>query len=94
MGSGVVRSRDTDSGAELDPGVFVRSEVLVAPHGEMADVDLTSPQDVRRVLGHLEDQVAALVSREAAIEARLGEIRAAIIRHYEEGSIPTPNWPG
>ncbi len=73
---------------------MARSEQLVAPHGEMAGVDLTSPADVRRVLGTLEDQVAELVSREAAVEARLGDIRAAIIRHYEEGAIPSPNWPG
>lgn len=83
-----------DPGAELDPGVFARAERLLAAHSEMANVDLTSPEDVRRVIGQLEEQVAVLVAREVAVEARLGEIRAAIIRQYEQGAIPTQNWPG
>jgi hypothetical protein len=93
-GQGSSAPEHLDSGTELDPGVFARSEALVAAHTEMAGVDLTSPEDVRRALGHLEDQVAALVTREGAVEARLGEIRAAIIRQYEEGAIPEPNWLG
>jgi hypothetical protein len=86
---------DTPSnGAELDTGVFARSDALLAVHAEMASVDLTSAEDARRVLGALEEQVAALTLRQEAVETRLEEIRAAIVRQYEEGVIPSSNWPG
>jgi hypothetical protein len=85
---------DDSATGELDPAIFVRSDDLLAVHAEMASVDLTSVEDVRRVLGVLEEQVAALTTRQEAVEARLREIRAAILRQYEEGAFPTSNRPG
>jgi hypothetical protein len=93
-GEGWSASDAASDAAELDPGIFVRSDELLAVHAEMASVDLTSVEDVKRVLGVLEEQVAALTTRQEAVEARLQEIRAAIVRQYEEGAIPTPNRPG
>ena len=93
-GEGWSAPQSPASGADLDPGVFARADALVAVHSEMAAVDLTSPEDVRRVLALLEAQLGALVSREEAVQARLEEIRAAILRQYEEGVIPSQNWPG
>ncbi len=60
----------------------------------MARVDLSSAEDARRVLSVLEEQVAALTLRQEAVETRLEEIRAAIVRQYEEGVIPSSSWPG
>ncbi len=85
-GEGWSAPDDPSAAGELDPGIFVRSDDLLAVHAEMASVDLTSADDVRRVLGVLEEQVAALTARLEAVEARLAEIRAAIVRQYEEGA--------
>ena len=43
---------------ELDLGVFVRSDRLVAGHEEMALVDLSSSEDVELLLGELEMELA------------------------------------
>jgi hypothetical protein len=88
-GEGWSAPDDPSNGAALDTGVFARSDALLAAHAEMASVDLTSAEDARRVLGALEEQVAALTLRQHAVEARLQEIRAAIVRQYEKGIIPS-----
>ena len=93
-GAGWSEPDEPGSGVDLDPGVFARADVLVAVHAEMATLDLTSPEDVRRVLADLEGQLGSLVTRQEAVETRLEEIRATIVRQYEEGIIPTQNWPG
>jgi hypothetical protein len=80
--------------AALDLDVFPRADVLLAVHAEMASIDLTSSQDARRVLALLEEQVAALVTRQHAVEARLQEIRTVIVRQYQEGVIPTEGSEG
>ena len=88
VGRGLVGARRHPGAAELDPGIFVRSDDLLAVHAEMASVDLTSVEDVRRVLGVLEEQVAALTTRQEAVEARLREIRAAIAASVRGGGDP------
>jgi hypothetical protein len=93
-GEGWSAPDEPGSGVDLDPGVFARADVLVAVHAEMATLDLTSPEDVRRVLADLEGQLGSLVTRQEAVETRLEEIRATIVRQYEEGIIPTQTWPG
>jgi hypothetical protein len=79
---------------ELDLGVFVRSDRLVAGHEEMALVDLSSSEDVELLLGELERELAQLTERQHAVELRLQQIRAAIVRQYQEGAAPTRGWPG
>ncbi len=79
---------------ELDLGVFVRSDRLVAGHEEMALVDLSSSEDVELLLGELERELAQLTERQHAVELRLQQIRAAIVRQYQEGVAPTRGWPG
>ncbi len=85
---------DRSAGMELDAGVFARSDALLAAHTEMASVDLASAEDVRRVLGVLDEQLAALTARYVAVEARLDEIRAAVERPHEDRGIPTSDGPG
>ena len=48
-------------------------------------MDLTSAFDVRGSLVVIEEQLAALTERQQAVEARLQEIRAAVIRQYQDG---------
>jgi hypothetical protein len=92
--SGSSSHREAEDHPGPDPGVFVRSDQLMSAHLEMARVDLSSPEDVSRVLGKLEEQLAGLTERHDAVGVRLHEIRAAIVRQYQEGAVPTRDWPG
>ena len=51
----------------------------------MARVDLSSAVATAGVRALIEDQLALLTERQAAVEARLQQIRAVIIRRYREG---------
>ena len=51
----------------------------------MARVDLTSSAARGRVLEPIEEQLALLTERQAAVEARLQQIRSVIFRRYREG---------
>ncbi len=66
----------------------------MSAHQEMARTDLSSPEDVARTLGALQEQLVAITERETAVEGRLRQIRATIVRQYKDGVIPTTNWPG
>jgi hypothetical protein len=71
--------------ADIDEGLFVRTDHLLAPHQEMARLDLASPPTRGRVLELIEEQLALLTERQAAVEARLQQIRSVIFRRYREG---------
>jgi hypothetical protein len=73
---------------DIDEGLFVRTDHLLATHREMARVDLTSPAAKARVLELVEQQLAMLTERQAAVEARLQQIRAVIFRRYRDAAAP------
>ena len=64
----------------------------MSAHQEMACTDLTAPEDVARVLGLLEAQLLAITERQDPVRIRLQEIRAAIVRQYQEGSVRLRDW--
>jgi hypothetical protein len=72
---------------DIDEGLFVRTDHLLAPHREMARVDLSSLAARARVLEMVEEQLAMLTERQAAVEARLQQIRAVIIRRYRDAVV-------
>ncbi len=78
----------------MDGEIFVRSDWLMAAHQEMAHADLSSRDEVTRVLGELEAQLNDLAQRHEAVEVRLQEIRAAIVRQYKDGRVPARDWLG
>jgi hypothetical protein len=57
----------------------------------MARVDLTSPAARTRTLESVEEQLAMLTERQAAVEARLQQIRAVIFRRYRDAAAPAHN---
>ena len=65
--------------------LFIRTDELLAAHREMAGVDLSSPFDVAGSLAVVEEQLTALTERQEAVEARLQQIRAAVIRGVRGG---------
>jgi hypothetical protein len=75
-----------DPDPDIDEGLFVRTDHLLAIHREMAGVDLTSPATRARVLELVEEQLAMLTERQAAVEARLQQIRAVIFRRYRDAA--------
>ena len=75
-----------DVDPEIDPGLFIRADHLLAAHREMAGVNLSSPAAATRLQALLEDQLAILTERQAAVEARLQQIRALIIRRYRDAA--------
>ena len=78
---------------EFDEGLFIRTDHLLTVHLEMARVDLSSPLAVARVRALVEEQLALLTEREAAVEARLQQVRAVIIRRYRERAAPVRDQP-
>ena len=43
---------------------------------------------MRRLLDDVESQLGEVTARRMQVEARLGSIRAAVIRQYREGIVP------
>ena len=80
--------------AQMDEEIFVRADGLMTAHQEMAHADLSSREEVTRVLGELEAQLDDLAQRQEAVEVRLQEIRAAIVRQYKDGQVPARDWLG
>ena len=85
---------EEEPGTARVEGIYVRSDELMAVHEEMAHADLSSREEVTRVLGEVEAQLVDLGQRQEAVEIRLQEIRAAIVRQYEEGRVPARDWLG
>ncbi|HEY5335054.1 MAG TPA: hypothetical protein VIJ71_03415 [Mycobacteriales bacterium] len=75
-----------DPDPDIDEGLFVRTDHLLATHREMARVDLTSPAARARVLELVEEQLAMLTERQMAVEARLQQIRAVVFRRYRDAA--------
>ena len=65
----------------------------MSAHQEMAQLDLSAPEQVVRLLGLLEEQLSAVAERHDAVEIRLQQIRSAIIRQYQRGPVSTRNRP-
>ncbi len=94
-GEGWSGPRGLDALDDLDLGVFTRSDRLVAAHEQMAFADLSSPEEVTRLLAEFEGQLIELTERHQAVERRLQQIRAAIVQQYQEGGIPAVrDWLG
>ena len=84
--------REPEDG-ESDADLFARTDALLSAHQEMAEVDLSSAFDVAGSLAVVEEQLGALTERQDAVEARLQEIRAAVIHRYEEGEASARDQP-
>ena len=85
--------RSTISTSDIDEGLFARTDHLLAAHREMARVDLSSTAATTRVRLLVEEQLAILTERQAAVEARLQQIRAVIIRRYRLAAAPARDRP-
>ncbi|MGO9853586.1 MAG: hypothetical protein ACLPYY_00875 [Acidimicrobiales bacterium] len=92
-GEGWSASCDAPDRLRMDPDVFVRSDLLMSAHQEMAQLDLSAPEQVARLLGLLEEQLSAVAERHGAVEIRLQQIRSAIIGQYQRGPVSTRNRP-
>jgi hypothetical protein len=77
----------------LDAEVIERADPLLSAHEAMARVDLGSPDDVARVLLAVEQELSSVRTRLDAVEARLAEVRAVIVRRYREGMLPSLDQP-
>lgn len=73
-----------------DDAMFARADRLLSVHERMAFVDLTRRQSVRRLLDDIESELGEVAARRFQVEARLANIRAAVIRQYREGKVPAP----
>ena len=79
---------------DADWTVCIRSDLLMTAHGELAQADLSSAEDVSRVLRDLEEQLSDLARRQDAVEGRLRQVRQAIIGQYERGTVTARDWLG
>ena len=79
---------------DLDWTVCIRSDPLMTAHQEMARADLSSSEDVTRVLRDLEVQLSELARRHDAVEGRLQQVRPAITGQYGTGTVSARDWLG
>jgi hypothetical protein len=84
---------DEAADAAITEDFFSRTDELLSAHREMAEVELSSAFDVSGSLAVIDEHLAALTERQEAVEARLGQIRAAVIRHYEEAEAAAREQP-
>jgi hypothetical protein len=77
----------------FDEGLFARTDQLLSAHREMARVDLSSASATAGALTLVEEQLAILTERHAAVDARLQQIRAVIIRRYRQAAAPARDRP-
>jgi len=68
-------------GEEPDPAILTRAAPLMTAHQVLA-TGLVSPSEVVRALERVETQLVALARRRTAAEARLAEVRAAIVAEW------------
>jgi hypothetical protein len=90
-------SSGADADMHLDDAdwtVCIRSDQLMTAHEEMARADLSSAEDVTRVLRELEEQLSDLARRQDAVEGRLHQVRQAILGQYERGTVTARDWLG
>jgi hypothetical protein len=91
-GADELEALDFDLDLDLDlnfaESLFMRTDHLLAPHHQMATVDLSVPAARARVRALVEEQIAILTERQAAVQARLQQIRAVIIRQYRDSLAP------
>jgi hypothetical protein len=79
--------------SNMDENFFIRSDQLTSAHLEMARTDLSAPADVARALVTIQGQLTALTERQEAVEARLRQIRTAIVREYQQEAAPARDRP-
>lgn len=79
---------DPGRSAALDPQTIVLADPLLSAHRQMAPLDLTSRDELDRVLGLVQAQLGEVGARHRAVEARLGEIRAVIVQRDRDGVVP------
>lgn len=77
----------------FDETLFARTDQLLRAHREMARVDLSSAAATAGALALVEEQLAILTERHAAVDARLQQIRAVIIRRYRQAAAPARDKP-
>jgi hypothetical protein len=90
-------SRPADADVEVDDldwTVCIRSDQLMTAHQEMAGADLSSSEDVTRVLRDLEAQLSELARRQDAVEGRLQQVRRAMMGQYGTGGVSARDWLG
>ena len=63
-------------------------------HEEMARADLSSAEDIIRVLRDVEEQLSDLARRQDAVQGRLRQVRQAIVGQYERGTVTARDWLG
>jgi hypothetical protein len=65
---------------------------LMSAHGELARLDLGSPEDVQSALQELELQRAMVAESRELVETRVREIQAFLVEQYKQGVADPDDW--
>jgi hypothetical protein len=77
----------------IDEDLFARTDQLLGAHRALARVDRSSAAATAGALAQVEEQLAVLTERHAAVEARLQQIRLVILRRYRQEAAPARDQP-
>jgi hypothetical protein len=65
---------------------------LMSAHGDLARIDLGSPEDVAGALRDLEMQRAMVAESRELVEKKVREIQALLVAQYKEGTADPDDW--
>jgi hypothetical protein len=65
---------------------------LMSAHGDLARIDLRSPEVVRATLRDLQVQLAMVAERRERVEKRVREIQAFLVELYKRGDADPDDW--
>jgi hypothetical protein len=65
---------------------------LMSAHGDVARIDLRSPEAVRDTLRELQVQHAMVAERRELVEKRVRELQALLVEQYKRGEADPDDW--
>lgn len=88
-------SLSPDAPATMAPAEQVlegEADGLLAAHGELARVDISSPADIMTLIEEFEDEMSQVTERWELAEARLRELQARLVTMYKTGEASVDDW--
>jgi len=88
-------SLSPDAPATMAPAEQVlegEADGLLAAHGELASLDISSRADIVALIGQFEDEMSQVTARWERAEARVRDLQAALVAMYKSGEASVDDW--
>ena len=88
-------SLSPDAPATMAPAEQVlegEADGLLAAHGQLARVDISSPADIVTLIAEFEEEMSRVTERWELAEARLRKLQALLVTMYKSGDASVDDW--